>query len=192
MVFTLLWHKYFKLATALKTYWDRASLRGSCKVSCTDLFIHLFIKRKLTTCFTAVLLHGEITLSTGAVRAEGLGTPGCHQERQHGWAGLRQGALDRGQWCSKVWGFQQKVYFWYNLQHLGCFHPLLPHLFFFFFSQHHSQSLNRNFFYFCTRVQYCISFLIFSWRLVMAKKRCLFVVVALVVALERGRVSLAE
>lgn len=36
-----------KLATVLTTDWATASLRGFCKFSCTDLFINLFIKRKL-------------------------------------------------------------------------------------------------------------------------------------------------
>ena len=70
-----------KLATALKTYWARASLRGFCKVSCTDLFVNFFVKRKLMIRFTAVLLHGEFAMSTGAVMAEGLGTPQRPQER---------------------------------------------------------------------------------------------------------------
>lgn len=74
-----------KLAMALKTFWARASLRGFCKVSCTDLFINLFIKRKLMICFTAALLHREFAMSTCAVMAEGLHTPDCPQERWHGW-----------------------------------------------------------------------------------------------------------
>lgn len=86
-----------KLATALKTYWARASLRDFCKISCTDLFVNLFIKRKLTIRFTAVLLHREFAMSTGTVMAEGLGTPDCPRERWHSWAGLCQAASGRGQ-----------------------------------------------------------------------------------------------
>lgn len=56
-----------KLATVLMTDWGRASLRGFCKFSCTDLFINLFIKRKLMIVFTAVILHREFSMSTGAV-----------------------------------------------------------------------------------------------------------------------------
>lgn len=68
-----------KLAAALKTYRARVYHRGFCKVSCTDLFINLFIKRKLTIHFPAVLLPGEFAMSTGAVMAEGrahLAVPG--------------------------------------------------------------------------------------------------------------------
>lgn len=56
-----------KLATVLTTDWATASLRGFCKFSCTDLFINLFIKRKLMIWFMAVLLHKEFAMSTGAV-----------------------------------------------------------------------------------------------------------------------------
>lgn len=75
-----------KLATALKTYRARVYHRGFCKVPCTDLFVNLFIKRKLTIHFPAVLLPGEFAMSTGAVIAEGrahLAVP-----RKDGTAGL--------------------------------------------------------------------------------------------------------
>lgn len=56
-----------KLATVLMADWARASLRSFCKFFCTDLFINLFIKRKLMIGFMAVLLHREFAMSTGAV-----------------------------------------------------------------------------------------------------------------------------
>lgn len=82
-----------KLATVLTTDWARASLRGFCKVSCTDLFINLFIKRKLMIGFTAVLLHREFAMSTGAVLRDGahLAVP-----RKDGMAGL---GFDKKPWA---------------------------------------------------------------------------------------------
>lgn len=56
-----------KLATVLTADWARASLRSFCKFSCKDLIINLFLKGKLMTGFTAVLLHREFAMSTGAV-----------------------------------------------------------------------------------------------------------------------------
>lgn len=75
-----------KLATVFVTDWARASLRGFCKVSSTDLFINLFIKRKLMIGFTAGVLHREFAMSRGAVLRD-LGTPGCPQKRWHSSAG---------------------------------------------------------------------------------------------------------